>query len=290
MAAVLSAGVLCAGLAGATGVAAAWEALGAVEQAAPARTLARWTAPIRAALRAGHEPTPPERRRLVLVFAGALLGAGWLLAGPLTGLAAAASGPWAVGRVLAARRRRWRAGVASGAPGAARALADALAGGHSIRGALAEVARAGGAGAAADAELRACAAALALGAPTDEALEALRRRAAAPAWDTVIAAVGLQREAGGDLAGLLRSLAADLEAARRAAADARAATAQARFTAGVVAALPAGAAVLGELASPGALGRMAGDPVAGWLVGTAVLLQGFALLAVRRITRLEVRA
>ncbi|MEA2306414.1 MAG: tight adherence protein [Solirubrobacteraceae bacterium] len=283
---MLSAAAVCAGVAGGTCVAAAWETLAAVEQAAPARTLARWSRPLVSALRAGHEPTPPERRRLALVFALTLLGAGWLLVGPVGGVMAAAAGPWGVGRVLAARRRRWRAGVADGAPAAARALADALSGGHSIRGALAEVARSGGAGAAADAELRACAAALALGAPTPAALEALRQRAGAPAWDTIVAAIGLQHEAGGDLAGLLRDLAADLEAARRATADARAATAQARFSAGVVAALPVGAALLAELASPGALGRMAAHPVAGWLVGAAVVLQAVALVVVRRLTRL----
>ena len=57
--------------------------------------------------------------------------------------------------------------------------------------------------------------ALSLGEPTDVALERFRARAAAPAYDTLVAAVMLQRDAGGDLAGLLRDLAASLEAASR---------------------------------------------------------------------------
>ena len=70
-------------------------------------------------------------------------------------------------------------------------------------------------------------------------LERLRARAASPAWDTMVAGILLQRDAGGDLAALLRDLAASLEAAARAERDALAATAQARFTARLVARAPA---------------------------------------------------
>ena len=71
-----------------------------------------------------------------MVAAVTLLAAGWLLAGPAAGILLGAVGPAAVGPVLAARRRRWRRALGEGVPGVARALADALAGGHSIRGAL----------------------------------------------------------------------------------------------------------------------------------------------------------
>ena len=62
-------------------------------------------------------------------------------------------------------------------------------------------------------------------------LERLRLRAGCRAWDTLIAAILLQRDAGGDLPALLRDLAAALEAADRLERDARTARAQARFTA-----------------------------------------------------------
>jgi tight adherence protein B len=272
-------------VAGLCAVGAAWEIVLAAEQAALLQLLGRIVEPLRTASRHGREPTADERRRLGLLLAATLLGGGWLLAGPLPGVAAAGAGPWLVGRVLAARRRRFAAALADGAPDAARAMADALSGGHSIRGALIEAARAGGCGTATDAELRRCAAALELGEPTDAVLDRLRSRARHASWDAVVAAVLLQRDAGGDLALLLRALATDLEAARRAEADARAATAQARMTATLVMALPAGAAVLGELGSPGLVGSLLGHPLARLLVLLAVLLQTAALVLVQRLAR-----
>ncbi len=139
-----------------------------------------------------------------------------------------------------ATRRRWSRGR----------VADALAGGHSIRGALGEAARGGGIPAPAGRELAALAHALDLGEALDIALERLRDRARTPAYDLLVAAILLQREAGGDLAGLLRELAGALEDAARAARDARTATAQARFTGLLVAGLPLGALALGEVADP----------------------------------------
>ena len=102
------AAVALAGLAGALAVVGAWEALAAVEQAAPARVIGRWLEPLSAVRREGRTPTVPERRRLALVGAGALLAGGWLLAGPVAGAACAAGGPLCVGRLVRARRERWR--------------------------------------------------------------------------------------------------------------------------------------------------------------------------------------
>jgi tight adherence protein B len=285
----VTAGVLLAGLAGALGVVGAWEALAAVEQVALTRALGRWAAPLRAARREGRSPTAVERRRLALVGAAALLAGGWLVAGPVAGVACAAAGPLSARRLLRARRERWRADLARGAPAAARALADALAGGHSVRGAIG-VAAEGGVAGAAGRELASAARALAYGAGTEDALERLRTRAADPAWETIVAAILLQREAGGDLASLLRSIAERLEDAARLEAEARSATAQARFTAWLVALLPLGAAVLAELAHPGYVGALLGAPLAPVLLGAAAICQLVACLAIRRIARLGERA
>jgi tight adherence protein B len=267
--------------AGALGVVAAWEALAAVDQRAPVRAVEAWLAP----LRAGREPTPVERRRLTVVGVATLAAGGWLVAGPALGLVLGAAAPVAVARVLAFRRRRRRADLAVGAPAVARALADALAGGHSVRGAVAAAAASGGVSGEAGPELRRAAAALDLGEPTSAVLETIRLRAGDRAWDALVAAILLQHEAGGDLAGLLRDLANRLEEARRAEGEARAATAQARFTAGLVAALPAGAAVLAELASPGFLAGLLASPVSAVLVACSAVVQALALLAIRRIGR-----
>ncbi len=100
-----------------------------------------------------------------------------------------------------------------------------------------------------------------------------------------MAAVLVQRSAGGDLPGLLRDLAAAQEAAARVDQDARAATAQARFTARLVAGLPLGAVVLAELASPGFTAGLLSNPLSLVMVVLAALLQAVAFVAVRAITR-----
>jgi len=274
---------LFAAASGGCAVVGVWELLLAAEQAAVGDRLARSLRPLRAAGRVGHEPTRAERRRLAVLGTAVLLAAGWLVAGPLGALAVGAAGPLTAARVLAARRRRWRAGLVGAAPAVSRALADALSGGHSIRGALAAV----GVGLPGPAghELRGCTRALDLGQRTEVVLEALRARASHPAYDTIVAAVLLQRHAGGDLAGLLRRISESLEQARRDEADARGATAQARFTAGIVCVLPAGAAALAELANPGVMTGLLVSPVSGPLLGFAAVLQVLALVAVGRIAR-----
>jgi tight adherence protein B len=114
-------------------------------------------------------------------------------------------------------------------------------------------------------------------------LERLRLRAGCRAWDTLIAAILLQRDAGGDLPALLRELAAALEAADRLERDARTATAQARFTAWLVVGLPVAAAALAELAAPGFLAALVAAPIPAALTLCALLLQATGLIAIHRI-------
>jgi tight adherence protein B len=279
----VSRAVLLAFAAGAAGLLGAWEALAAVERSQVAAGLGRALEPLVRAGREGRAPTGPERRRLALLATGALAAAGWLLGGPALGALAAITGPALAVAAVRARRRRYAAELRSGAAGAARALADAIAAGHSVRGAI--VAAAEGMTGAAGNELRAAARAAALGDPTPEILERLRRRAATPAWDAIVAGILLQRDAGGDLAGLLRDQAAALEAADRIEREARTATAQARFTARLVLLLPVGAAALAELASPGLIAGLLAHPLSVWLAGMAAALQAIAVLAVARLAR-----
>ena len=281
----MSAAAVVAGAAGACAVGAAWEGLAALEQARAVQAVVSFVARLRATGAQGRPSSAPERRRLVLVGAATLLAGGWLVGGPLAAAACAAAGPWTARQLLATRRRRWRRALSAGAPAVARALADALAGGHSVHGAIELAARSGGLGVAAGAELGRCAAALALGEPTEAALERLARRADHPAYDTVVAAILLQRDAGGDLATLLRDLAATLEEAAGAEADARAATAQARFTGWLVAALPPGAAAITALLDPAVLSDLASSAPAASLLAAAAACELLALVALRRLAR-----
>jgi tight adherence protein B len=272
--------------AGFAAVAGVWELLAAVERTRVAAAFARLVAPV---VRAGQgvSPTTSERRRLAVLAAAALAAAGWLVGGLAFALVAGVAGPATAATVLRARRRRFRAALAASAPVVARAFADALSAGHAVRGAVGIVAVSipGAAGH----ELRSAASALRLGAGTEAVLEALGRRAASPAWDAMVAGILLQRDAGGDLPALLRDLALALETAARQDRDAIAATAQARFTARIVLVLPVGAALLAELAQPGLIAGLFGNPISTWLTCFALILQLAAVATVRHLARSVIR-
>jgi tight adherence protein B len=240
--------------------------------------------PVRAG-RDGRVPALAERRRLVLAVAATGLACGWFVGGVLLALAAAAVAPAVAVRAVRASRERYRRAVDAGAPAIATALADALTGGHSVRAAIAEAA--GGLSGAAGAELRRTAAELALGAGTEQALEEMRERVGLHGVDTVVAACLLQRSAGGDLARLLRDCARALEDHARLEHDARAATAQARFTGLIVVLLPLGGALLAELASPGYLARLSGSSLTAWLGGMALVMQVVAVVLIRKLGRVR---
>jgi tight adherence protein B len=275
-------------IAGAAAALAAWDLLGptVVDRGAGAvRGLAALVDAVVTLGREGRDPGVVERRRLLLVGAVLALGAGWLVAGPVAGLALAGGGPWAVARLLRARRERYRRAVDAELPALALALADSLAGGHSLRGAIAEATRS--LSGAAGHELRRTGAELAAGAPTDAALEAMRARLRSPRLDTIVAACLLQRRAGGDLARLLRQTARAMEEEARLTGELRAATAQARFTGVLVVMLPLGGALLAELASPGWFAGLWSSFLTGWLVGIALILQLAAAALIRRLGRVR---
>jgi tight adherence protein B len=235
--------------------------------------------------REGRDPEVADRRRLlagssVLAFAGC-----WFVFGLVGGFAAALAAPVVVGRTLRARRDRYRAAVDAGSADIAIALADALSGGHSLRGAVVSAARS--VPGAPGNELRRVAAELELGAATDDALEAMRRRIGSPGIDVIVAGALMQRRAGGDLAALLRASARAFEDEARLLGEVKAATAQARFTGLVVVLMPIGGALLAELASPGFVANLASSPLSAWLVGMAVAMQVGAAFAIKRLARIR---
>jgi tight adherence protein B len=240
-------------------------------------------APLRRAGAEGRDATRRERRRLQLAFAVASLPLAWVLADPLVAAGLAAGGALLAPRALVWRRERYVWRLNDGAAAAATAIADALASGHSTRAAVGLAAR--GLDGPIGAELRRTAADIELGAATDAALGALRERASSRRIDLLVAAIRLQRRSGGNLAALLRDVARALEDQARVEAEARAETAQARFTSTVVLAMPLCVVLLGELASPGMLGRIAGSVAGLWLLGSAAMLQLLGASLVRRLAR-----
>jgi tight adherence protein B len=274
-------GVLLAAAAGALGAV----ALRDLVLASPGAV--RWVVstlePLRRAGREGYAPSERERRRLALLGAVAMAIAGLLVFGPGIAPALAAAGPATAGWALSRRRAAYRRAVERGLPEIATAIADALGSGRSSRAALLAAPRSL-AGPPAS-EMERVRASLALGAPTRDALGELRRRLDSPRVDSFAAALLSQQLAGGDLATLLRRFAAAAADRDRTAADARSATAQARFTGLLVVAMPAGAALLAELLDPGFLGAMLARPGSAALLAVAAGLQLAGFAAIRRLSR-----
>ncbi len=251
------------------------------------RWLAEAVEPLRLAGREGHLPTDLERRRLALLGTAAIFTGALLLLGPGSAPLLAAAGPAAATWAVSRRRAAYRRAVERGLAEVAIAIADALSVGRSARAALAAAA-ASLEGPPAR-EMERVRAQLALGAPTRDALEALRGRVGSPRVDSFAAALLSQQLAGGDLATLLRRFAAAAADRDRTEADARSATAQARFTGLLVVAMPVGAALLAELLDPGFAAGLIANPASATMIALAAGLQLAGFAAIRRLSRVDGR-
>ncbi|HEX5375768.1 MAG TPA: type II secretion system F family protein, partial [Solirubrobacterales bacterium] len=207
-------------------------AVGVREAVLATPALAAWVRsalePLRRAGREGYSPSVPERRRLAVLGTFAAICGGWFLAGATLALPLAVAGPALAASAVNARRRRYRRAVERALPDVALAIADSLSAGRSLRASL--PAAASSLDGPPAVELARLGAELDLGSPTAAAIAAWRRRMRSARVDAFAAALLSQRLAGGDLAGLLRRFAEGAAERDRVAEDARAATAQARFT------------------------------------------------------------
>ena len=95
----------------------------------------------------------------------------------------------------------------------------------------------------------------------------------------------LQRRTGGDLAALLRRIAEIADERDRVDADARTLTAQARFTARLVAMMPVAGLAVAELVAPGGVSATLADPLSIALLTTAGLILVTSLVVISRIAR-----
>jgi tight adherence protein B len=245
--------------------------------------LGRTLLPLRRAALEGYAPSADEQRRLAFLGSGAIATLAVLAAGPGPLAIVAAAGPWSVGVAVARRRERYRRAVERSIPDVAAAIADAISGGRSIRGALAAAAQS--LEGPASAELARVAADLEVGAPTREALGAMRGRLRSERIDSLATALLSQQASGGDVASLMRRLAAAAAERDRVADEARAATTQARFTGLLVVALPGGAALFAELLQPGFVSKVIGEPASAGMLVIAAGLQVVGFAAIRRLGR-----
>ena len=251
--------------------------------------LGRWLAeaiePLRRAGSEGYAPTEAERHRLAALGTAALLVGALFVAGPGPAPLGAVAGPGAAAWAVARRRARYRRAVERGLPQVATAVADALAGGRSVRAAL--VSAASSMEGPPAAELARVRADLELGASTADGLAALGARLRSERVNSFSAALLSQQLSGGDLAGLLRRFAASAAERDRVAADARSATVQARFTGLLVVAMPAGAALFAELIEPGFVGGLLSNGTSAALLAAAAAFQVAGFASIRRLSRIE---
>lgn len=241
----------------------------------------RWRLLLSDLMREGRIDASFGGRRLLATSVGAGAVAGFCAFGPAGAVAGLILAPLAIGRVIKARRRRHAARVDACAAEFALALASSLAAGRSVRGALLT------AGAStpqplAD-ELDRAVVDLTLGGGIGDALASLRSRTGSTRIESLAGAIELHRGSGGDLVRLMRELADAFRERDRALRDAHAASAQARFTAIVVAAIPFGVAAVLELAEPGAVaGALVYLPTAMMLL-VAVALMGAGVALSQRL-------
>ena len=189
--------------------------------------------------------------------------------------------PFGLRAAVRSRRRRYAARIDSCAPELALALASSLAAGRSVRGALLT------AGVATPeplaTELDRAAVDLTLGGGIGDALASLRSRTSSARIESLAGAIELHRGSGGDLVRLMRELADAFRARDRALRDAHSASAQARFTAIVVAAIPLVMGAGLELAAPGSVtGALALLPTA-MMLALSIALMAFGVALAHRI-------
>lgn len=189
--------------------------------------------------------------------------------------------PFFLRAAVRSRRRRYAARIDACAPELALALASSLAAGRSVRGALLT------AGAATpeplSGELDRAAVDLTLGGAIADALASLRSRTSSARIESLAGAIELHRGSGGDLVRLMRELADAFRARDRALRDAHSASAQARFTAIVVAAIPVVVFAGLELISPGSVtGALTMIPTA-MMLGISIAMMAFGVLLAHRI-------
>jgi tight adherence protein B len=239
--------------------------------------------PLLRAGREGYSPSTPERRRLAVLGAGTTIVAGWFLGGPSVALPLAVAGPGLAAWAISNRRARYRSAVERALPAVAAAIADSLTAGRTLRASFPAAATSLDGPPAV--ELARLGAEFDLGAPTAAAIEGWRRRMRSTRVDSFAAAVLSQRLSGGDLAGLLRRFAAGAAERDRVAEDARAATAQARFTGLLVVAMPSGGALFAELIQPGFLLKVMRAPASAVLLALAAALQVIGFVAIRRLSK-----
>ncbi len=129
---------------------------------------------------------------------------------------------------------------------------------------------------------------VALGSPTDSALEAMAERTASYDLEMMVATVLVQRSTGGNLSEILDNVAETIGERERIAGEIRALTASQRLTGLILSIYPVFLFVVFYLLAPDLMKVLWQEPVGRLLLVVAVGLQVVGMLTIRRILRPEI--
>jgi tight adherence protein B len=127
-----------------------------------------------------------------------------------------------------------------------------------------------------------------LGRPLEEALDDTARRMTSPDFEWTVTAIRIQREVGGNLAELLNSVSDTMIARERMRREVRALTAEGRFSAIILGALPVIIGVVIYILNPGYILTLFGQVLGKVMVLGSVVLAFLGFLWMRKIIEIEV--
>jgi tight adherence protein B len=120
-----------------------------------------------------------------------------------------------------------------------------------------------------------------------DALNGLAQRVPSMDLQYFVVAVLIQRESGGNLTELLGSIAAIIRDRHKLAGQVRVLSAEGRMSAWVLCLLPFGAGALMYMANPATMGVLVTDPMGRKMLGGAIGMMLFGVLAIRKIVRIR---
>ena len=120
-----------------------------------------------------------------------------------------------------------------------------------------------------------------------DALNALAQRVPSMDLQYFVVAVLIQRESGGNLTELLSSISSIIRERHKLAGQVRVLSAEGRISAWVLCLLPFGAGALLYVANPATMGVLVTDPAGRKMLGAALAMMAFGVLAIRKTVRIR---
>ncbi|MFN2615127.1 MAG: VWA domain-containing protein [Actinomycetota bacterium] len=127
-----------------------------------------------------------------------------------------------------------------------------------------------------------------LGMPVEDALNAMAERLGSEDFKWVVLAINIQRQVGGNLAMLLRTVADTLRERERVRRQIKVLSAEGRLSAWILGVLPFGIAGYIMMVNPTFLTTMTTDPLGRLMIGGSLVMLGLGVVWMRKIIRIEV--